>query len=82
MLSVSKGAIQLDESGTIESGEIWQALGPFIIPLGVTFILAMVLMFILTILPPGKPKRIVAISSMVAIPVTLLLLFVYTLTNR
>ena len=72
----------MNESNTIESGEIWQALGPFIIPLGVTFVLAMVLMLILTIMSPGRNKRIVAIISMILIPASLVLLFVFTLSNR
>ncbi|WP_148039032.1 hypothetical protein [Planococcus salinus] len=66
---------------TVESGHLWGVLSPFIIPLGLTFVLALILFFIAIMMPPGKPQKIFSIITLILIPASLVLFLYISLSN-
>ncbi|WP_152602457.1 hypothetical protein [Planococcus sp. CAU13] len=67
---------------TIESGHLWGILSPFLIPLVLTFILAMVLFYIAMRMAPGKKQRAFSILTLILIPASLILFLYISLSMR
>lgn len=57
-------------------GHLWGILSPFIIPLGLTFVLALLMFYIAMRMEPGKKQKTFSIITLIAIPLSLVL-FLY-----
>ncbi|MFD1030265.1 hypothetical protein [Metaplanococcus flavidus] len=66
----------------VQTGHLWGILSPFIIPLGLTFVLAMVLFYISMRMEPGKKQRTFSIVTLIVIPVSLIVFLYISLSTR
>ena len=71
-----KGFMKLPILHTIQPGQLWGVLSPFIISLALTFFLALGLFYIAMRMTPGKKQRAFSILTLILIPGSLIL-FLY-----
>ncbi|WP_422122412.1 hypothetical protein DHX103_11435 [Planococcus sp. X10-3] len=67
---------------TVESGHLWGILSPFLIPMGLTFVLALILFYIAMRMTPGKKQRTFSIITLIVIPVSLIVFLYISLSTR
>lgn len=67
---------------SVQPGHLWGVLSPFIIPLVLTFILAMILFYIAMRMTPGKKQQRFSIMTMILVPVSLVVFLYISLSMR
>lgn len=63
-------------------GQLWGVISPFLIPMGMTFILALILFYIAMRMTPGKKQRAFSILTLILIPLSLIVFLYISLSTR